>query len=149
MQNYWKSTYISELSDSAIETILKDGNSITSPMSVIHIHRLGGEMRRVGDGATAFTHRDAPFALNIVSCWPNPAKNEKHVNWTRNFFDAPRKFSAGVYVNFLGDEGADRVKEAYAKDTYKKLVELKNKYDPSNFFHLNQNIKPSLMEMKP
>lgn len=66
-----------------------------------------------------------------------------HVKWTRNFFDAMQKFATGAYVNFLGDEGADRVKEAYEEEKYRKLVVLKNKYDPTNFFHLNQNIKPS------
>lgn len=143
MQNYWKSAYISDLSDDVIDTILSYGDSITSPLSAIHIHQLGGAMRRIGDQSTAFSHRSAPFALNIVSSWSDPSENDKHIKWTRDFFGAISKFTTGVYVNFLGDEGAERVREAYGEDNYRKLVELKNKYDPMNFFHLNQNIKPS------
>jgi FAD/FMN-containing dehydrogenase len=143
IQNYWKSTYISGLSDDAIDRILSFGNTITSPLSAIHVHQLGGAMRRIGDDATAFSHRDAPFVLNIVSAWRDPSENDVHVKWTRDFFDAMQKFATGAYINFLGDEGADRVKEAYEEEKYRKLVVLKNKYDPTNFFHLNQNIKPS------
>jgi FAD/FMN-containing dehydrogenase len=143
IQNYWKSTYISGLSDDAIDTILSFGNTITSPFSAIHIHQLGGAMRRIGDDATAFSHRDAPFVLNFVSAWRDPSENDMHVKWTRDAFNAMKKFATGAYVNFLGDEGADRVKEAYEEEKYRKLVVLKNKYDATNFFHLNQNIKPS------
>ena len=143
LQNYWKSSYIYELSDAAIDMILLHGKKISSPLSAIHIHQLGGAMRRVGDDATAFSHRDAPFALNIVSSWQNPSENDTHVKWTRDFLAGVQKFGTGAYVNFLGEEGQDRVKEAYGKEKYRKLVELKRKYDPSNFFHLNQNISPS------
>ena len=100
-------------------------------------------MRRVGDDATAFSHRDASFVLNIVSAWQNPAENDKHIRWTRDFFASMQKFSVGAYVNFLGEEGDGRVKEAYGEEKYRKLVALKDKYDPTNFFHLNQNVTPS------
>ncbi|MHB8567381.1 MAG: FAD-binding oxidoreductase [Nitrososphaerales archaeon] len=143
MQNYWKSAYVSDLGDDAIDTIMSFGNRITSPLSGIHIHQLGGTMRRIGDDATAFGHRDAPFALNILSCWQNPSDDSKHTKWARDFFAAMQKFATGVYVNFMGEEDSGRVKEAYGEEKYKKLVSLKNKYDPENFFHLNQNIKPS------
>ncbi|MGI0079047.1 MAG: FAD-binding oxidoreductase [Nitrososphaerales archaeon] len=143
LQNYWKSAYVTGLSDAAIDAILSYGNTISSHLSAIHLHQLGGAMRRIGDDATAFSHRDAPFALNIVSSWQDPSENDKHVKWSRDFFAAMKKFSTGAYVNFLGEEGAERVKEAYGEEKYKKLVVLKNKYDPTNFFHFNQNIKPS------
>jgi len=143
LQDYWKSIYLSGLDDESIETILRYGKSISSPLSAIHIHQLGGAMRRIGDDATAFGHRDAPFALNIVSCWQNPSENEIHMKWTRDFFAAMQKFAAGVYVNFMGEEDAGRVKEAYEKEKYQKLVMLKDKYDPTNFFRMNQNILPS------
>ncbi|MDA4114421.1 MAG: FAD-binding oxidoreductase [Thaumarchaeota archaeon] len=143
IQNYWKSSYISDLSDDAIDVILSYGKKIASPLSAVHMHQLGGAMRRVGDDATAFSHRDASCLLNIVSAWQDPVENEKQIKWTRDFFAAMKRFSIGAYVNFLGEEGADRVKEAYEEEKYEKLVALKDKYDPTNFFHLNQNIRPS------
>ncbi|MHB1868181.1 MAG: BBE domain-containing protein, partial [Nitrososphaerales archaeon] len=117
--------------------------SITSPFSAIHVHQLGGAMKRVAENETAFGHRSAPFAINILSCWRDPQENEKHVKWARDFFAAMQKFSAGVYVNFMSEDDGGRMKEAYEEEKYKKLVSLKDKYDPENFFHLNQNIKPT------
>jgi FAD/FMN-containing dehydrogenase len=146
IQNYWKSTYITDLSDAAIDIVLSHGKTITSPLSAIHVHQLGGAVRKIGDDATAFSHRDAPFLLNIVSGWENPAENDKHMKWTRDFFASLQRFSSGAYVNFLGEEGADRVKEAYGQEKYGKLVALKDKYDPMNFFHFNQNIRPARSE---
>ncbi|MDG6998136.1 MAG: FAD-binding oxidoreductase [Nitrososphaerota archaeon] len=145
LQNYWKSIYISTLNDPLIDTILSFGSAITSPLSSIHIHQLGGAMRRIGDDATAFSNRDAPFAVNILSCWQDASENHKHLGWAREFFAALQKFSSGVYVNFMSDDDSARVKEAYGEDKYNKLVQLKNKYDPTNFFRLNQNIKPAVL----
>jgi FAD/FMN-containing dehydrogenase len=144
MQNYWKSEYLSELSDGAIATILDYNSKISSPMSAIHIHQLGGAAARVPEDATAFSHRDASFILNIIGTWPNPQENDQNVRWVKNFFSEMQQYShrGGVYVNFLGEEGPDRVRAAYGEQKYKRLVELKRKYDPTNFFHLNQNIRP-------
>jgi FAD/FMN-containing dehydrogenase len=92
----------------------------------------------------AFSHRDASCVLNIVTKWKDPRESEKHIRWTRDFEVAMRPHSTGgVYVNFLGEEGEDRVKAAYGPEKYGRLVALKNKYDPTNFFRLNQNIKPT------
>jgi len=143
LHDYWKSMYLSSLDDETIEIILSHGKTISSPLSAIHVHQLGGAMRRIGDDATAFGHRDASFALNIVSCWQDPSENATHMKWTKDFFAAMQKFAAGVYVNFMGEEDAGRVKEVYEKEKYQKLVTLKDKYDPSNFFRMNQNIMPS------
>ena len=142
IQNYWKSEYLSGLSDESIDAILSFGKSITSPFSAIHVHQLGGAMKRVAENETAFGHRSAPFAINILSCWRDPQENEKHVKWARDFFAVMQKFSAGVYVNFMSEDDGGRIKEAYEEEKYKKLVSLKDKYDPENFFHMNQNIKP-------
>jgi len=82
--------------------------------------------------------------MNIVSGWQDPNEDDRNVKWTRDLFDSMRKFTTGtVYVNFLGDEGQDRVRSAYGEKKYSKLAALKRKYDPSNFFHMNQNIKPA------
>ena len=142
IQNYWKSEFIRGLDDEAIDTILSHGKDIQSPLSAVHIHHLGGAMKRIGDDATAFSHREADHLVNIVSAWESQSENEKNIKWTRDFFASMQKYSAGAYVNFLGEEGQERVKEAYA-GKYARLVALKDKYDPTNFFRLNQNIPPS------
>jgi FAD/FMN-containing dehydrogenase len=143
-QNYWKSAYLDGLSDDAVETIVSYAERITSPLSDIKIAHQQGAISVVGEDATAFSHRSAPFNLNINTRWTDPAESENHIAWTRGLFDAMRPFSTGgVYVNFLGNEGEERVIAAYGKEKYERLVTIKNKYDPMNFFQLNQNIKPS------
>ncbi|HEY3290815.1 MAG TPA: BBE domain-containing protein, partial [Anaerolineae bacterium] len=98
----------------------------------------------VGHDETAYIHRAAPFLLNINAMWTDPQESTEHIGWARDFWAAMQPFSAGgVYVNFLSDEGAERVRAAYDPKTYERLVALKNKYDPMNFFRLNQNIKPT------
>jgi hypothetical protein len=90
------------------------------------------------------SHRDHPLILNINARWPLGDPGEPHITWTRSLFQGMQPYSTGnVYVNFLMDEGQDRVRAAYGPEKYERLVALKNTYDPSNFFHLNQNIKPS------
>lgn len=143
IRNYWKTSYLKELDDGTIRTFLENCQKIPSPISSVHIHQLGGKIREVGEGSTAYSNRSAKFAMNIVSGWLEPGEDEININWSRDFFNAMQKFSTGAaYVNFLGEEGPDRVQAAYGEEKYKKLTELKKKYDPSNFFHMNQNIKP-------
>ncbi len=98
--------------------------------------------RGIGVGDTAYAHRGARFALNIPSVWADPAEDDRNIRWTRDLFDAMSPYSSGVYVNFLGTEGEERVRAAYRPETYERLSALKRKYDPANFFRLNQNIKP-------
>ena len=141
--NFWKSSYLNSFSDEAIDVFAGYSESITSPLSQVHLQHLKGAVRSVGEDDMAFSHRDALCVLNIVTKWENPLQAEKHIQWTRDFEGAMRPFSSGgVYVNFLGDEGEDRVKAAYGSVKYGKLIALKNTYDPTNFFRLNQNIKP-------
>jgi hypothetical protein len=106
--------------------------------------RLGGAIGQVGEQATSTSHRDAAFVLNIQSAWLEPRENDRHVRWTREFWQAVRPFSTGgVYLNFLtADEGEERVRAAYGAN-YERLVALKNKYDRTNLFRVNQNIKPT------
>lgn len=141
--NFWKSSYLAEFSDESIDVLTAHAHAMTSPLSQVHLQHLQGQVRRTGEDETAFSHRDALCALNIVTKWLDPRESERYIRWTRDFEAAMRPYSTGgVYVNFLGEEGEDRVRAAYGSDKYEKLLRLKNKYDPANFFRLNQNIKP-------
>ena len=101
-------------------------------------------MARVPAEETAYVHRDAHYLMNINAMWTNPSESDAHIAWARELWSAIQPHSAGgVYVNFLSNEGEERVKAAYDRPTYERLVALKNKYDPTNFFRLNQNIKPT------
>lgn len=141
--NYWKAEFITGFSDAAIETIIQYNARRASPFSKILIPHMGGAMARVPHDETAYVHRAAPYLININAMWTSPSENEQHIAWAREFWTAMQPYSAGgVYVNFLSDEGEDRVKAAYDRPTYDRLVALKNNYDPENFFRLNQNIKP-------
>lgn len=141
--NYWKAEYIRELSDAAIEVLIDYAGTAPTPLSKCLFTLLGGAMSRVNPDATAFGHRDPPFLCNINAICPDRDSIERGTNWARAFWSAMRPFSTGgVYVNFLGEEGQDRVHDAYPPGTYQRLVALKRSYDPDNFFRLNQNIKP-------
>ncbi|MCZ6895486.1 MAG: FAD-binding oxidoreductase [Gammaproteobacteria bacterium] len=148
LQNYWKSNFLKKLDADTIEVILDYVSRTPTPESVFMIEQVGNGVRRVGKNDTAFNHRDARYSSLIMGMSSNPANNEQIVAWTRDFFDAMAPFSEdSVYVNYLGpqdDEGDDRVMAAYGPEKYKRLVALKNKYDPTNMFRLNQNIKPTV-----
>lgn len=142
--NYWKSEYLKDLSDEAIDTLIDFAAKRPSPISKMVITHLLGSVSRVGDGETSYSHRNAPFIINIISMWQDATKNDENIKWTRDLWNAVQPFTTGgVYVNFIMTEGTDRVMAAYGKKNYERLVVLKNKYDPTNFFSLNQNIKPS------
>jgi FAD/FMN-containing dehydrogenase len=142
-QNYWKSEYLKGFSDEAIDTLVDYASKRPSSMSKILMGHLVGAVNRVSDDETPYSHRDAPFIINIISMWSDTTKNEENIKWAKDLWNAVQPFATGgVYVNFLMTEGADRVMAAYGKEKYERLVALKNKYDPTNFFSLNQNIKP-------
>jgi FAD/FMN-containing dehydrogenase len=142
---YVKSEFLPTLSDGAIDTIVDHASRITSPQAVIAGFHLGGAISRVNEDATAYSHRDAAYSLIINCAWIDPEESEKHIQWTRAFWEALQPFSSGgAYVNFQShDEGEDRVKATYGTAKYERLSGLKQKYDPTNFFRLNQNIKPT------
>lgn len=143
MQNYSKGEYLSHLSDEAIDVITQAAASIPSPLSQIFVVHLGGAVSRVPDGATAFGHRSAPYVINILAIWTDPAERDEHVAWARGLWTSLQGASTGgVYVNFLGDEGPNRVRAAYGPAIYERLVRLKHEYDPTNLFRLNQNVPP-------
>ena len=142
--NYWKAEYFTGYSDAAIDTIVDFAARMQSPYSKVLLSHLQGAISRVGHDETAYIHRTAPFLLNINAMWTDPHESAEHIGWARDFWTAMQPFSAGgVYVNFLSNEGEERVRTAYDPKTYERLVALKNKYDPMNFFRLNQNIKPT------
>jgi FAD/FMN-containing dehydrogenase len=142
-QNYWKSAYVADLDDGAIDVLVAQATGIPAPFGALHVHQLGGAMSRVPAGATAMGHREAGFLVNVVGLWPDPAENERHTAWARATAAALEPFATGAYVNFMGEEGQARVHAAYEPASFARLQALKAAYDPTNFFRLNQNITPS------
>ena len=142
-QNYWKSHYVDEITDGVIATLVEHAPRMTSPQSSFYFQHLGGAISRPGIDTAAFGHRHAGFDFAILTVWQDPAEDAEHLAWAREFAAAMQPHATGVYVNNLGVEGSDRVKAAYAPATYERLVALKNAYDPTNVFQLNQNITPS------
>ncbi|HET9278832.1 MAG TPA: FAD-binding oxidoreductase [Flavitalea sp.] len=143
---YFKSRYLNDLNKEAIDTMIPLASNPPAPMVLIAIWHCGGAMRRISDEATAFTGRNAPLLFSVDAIWNDPKDTETVVAYSRNFLDVMEPYSAGgLYINFagLGEEGEALVKSAYG-DKYEKLVALKNKYDPTNLFRLNQNIKPTV-----
>ena len=142
--NYWKSALAGQLTDELIETSVEYARKVPSPHTPILFIEMHGAYSRVGKTDTAYYHRDLQYDLIAVSMWTDPADTQKNIDWTRELFAAWEPHLArAVYVNDLGDEGEDRARNAYG-DNYPRLVALKNKYDPTNFFRLNQNIKPTV-----
>ncbi|MCW3110314.1 MAG: 6-hydroxy-D-nicotine oxidase [Segetibacter sp.] len=139
---YWKSSFLKDLSDEAIDVITSNVAKIPSPFSCTILEFYGGASSREPEGGTAYPHRQSEFDLVVISNWQSTQDDEKNINWTRNLYEAIQPFSSHrVYVNALGKEGQDRVKEAYGPN-YDRLLALKRKYDPNNLFRLNQNIVP-------
>jgi FAD/FMN-containing dehydrogenase len=142
--NYFKSGYLSSLNDDVVQELLRGHAEMTSEESGIHVHHFGGAVAVVGPDESAFAGRDAPFVVNVVSRWTDPAESELNMEWARLTYERLSPFATGgVYVNFLsGDEGSSRVRAAYGSN-YDRLVALKSRYDPQNIFRLNQNIEPT------
>ena len=138
---YFKAGLLDQLDDAAIDRIVARATQLPTPFSNVLIPALGGAFGRVRADATAFAHRGALFELNIATAWIDPAEDEQRMAWTRAFYEETRPYLHGVYVNSLSDE-QERTTEAYPESTYRRLVEIKNRYDPTNLFRLNQNIAP-------
>jgi hypothetical protein len=141
---YWKSVELPPLTDEAIDTLVEHASAQTSPKSYCIVLQLGGALARVGEDETAFSQRDTAHNVAINAVWTeDDPEAERHIAWARDFSDGLQPHAGGrVYVNFLGEEGGDRVRQAYGERNYERLVELKRAYDPTNFFRLNQNIRP-------
>jgi FAD/FMN-containing dehydrogenase len=144
LQWYWKADFVKEISDDAVELHQKFGAGLPTMHSTMHLYPIDGAAHRVAPDATPWAYRDANWAQVMVGVDPDPANNEKMTAWTREYWDALHPHSAGgAYVNFMfHDEGQDRVRATYGNN-YERLVKIKTKYDPTNFFRVNQNIKPA------
>ena len=138
---YFKATNLARLDDELIDTLCALHLDTPGPQCEIHVHQMGGAVSRVADRATAFAERSMPFVLNAVTASREPSADSAHTEWARAVIAAASGASTGrAYVNFLGDPGAATT--AYGKETYARLVALKNEYDPTNVFRRNQNIEP-------
>ena len=141
--HYWKSGLASRLSDEVIVASVEYAKKVPSPHTVILFAELHGAYSRVGKADTAYFHRDLQYDAIILSSWTDPVNTQRNIDWTRELFAAWEPHLAGAaYVNDLGDEGEERARSAYGNN-YTRLAALKAKYDPTNLFQMNQNIKPS------
>jgi hypothetical protein len=141
---YWKSNFVAELAPGLADVLTKGATAMPSPQSMILLFEMKGEIHRARTDAMAFDHRDANFELSIIAHWTHPGGDAANTQWAREVWIGAQPFvSAAVYANHLtADETPNRVRAAYGADKYDKLVTLKAKYDPDNFFRLNHNIAP-------
>jgi FAD/FMN-containing dehydrogenase len=138
-----RSMFADELSDAALDAALETMERATSPYSLVQFRGLGGAVRGVTSEETAFAHRDRRYFVAIIGVWLDPAEDAAvHQAWVRSLWQQIRHEGSGVYVNFLENEGEDRVRDAYPAATFARLAEIKRRYDPTNLFKFNQNIQP-------
>jgi FAD/FMN-containing dehydrogenase len=143
LQWYWKADFVKELSDEAIALNVKYGSALPSLHSTMHLYPINGAAHRVGRNETPWSYRDATWAQVIVGVDPDPANKDRLTAWAKEYWNALHPYSAGgAYVNFMMDEGEDRIKATY-RDNYDRLVKIKSEYDPTNLFRVNQNIGPA------
>ena len=142
LRSYWKSTFLQALPDAAIDAFVHCAEACTSPRTIVVFEHAHGAVTRVAPNETAFPARAHAFDLVVLSLWDDAGDDARQIAWTRAFYDAMKPWSAAlVYVNALGDDDGDRVREAYG-DNYARLAQVKTKYDPQNRFRRNQNIPP-------
>lgn len=143
-QWYWRADFVNELSDAAIAQHVEHGSRMPTMESSMHLYPIDGAVHRVGRKDTPFTYRDAKWAAVIVGVDPDPANRDRISAWCKKYWEALHPHSAGgAYVNFMMDEGQDRVQATY-REHYPKLAAIKQKFDPGNLFRVNQNIKPAV-----
>lgn len=143
LQWYWKADFVKELGDQAINLHIQHGSLLPTLHSTMHIYPINGAAHRPGRHETAFSYRDAEWSQVIVGVDPDPANEQKITSWAKDYYEALHPYGAGgAYVNFMMEEGEDRVRDTY-RDNYGRLAAIKAKYDPNNFFRVNQNIQPA------
>jgi FAD/FMN-containing dehydrogenase len=142
-QWYWRADFVKELSDDAIAAHVKHGSDLPTMHSTMHMYPIDGAAGRVGADETPWAYRDAKWAQVIVGVDPDPANADIIRDWTVSYWEATHPYSmGGAYVNFMMEEGQERVKATYGSH-YDRLAKIKNRYDPANVFHVNQNIAPA------
>jgi FAD/FMN-containing dehydrogenase len=139
---YFRSCDVAELSDGVIGIVAENALRMTSPLTAFPIFQLGGAVARVGEDETAFGGRTSGHTINVNATTATAEGFDEERQWSRNFWKALEPYQTSVYVNFLMEEGEERVRQAYGAEKYARLKALKRKYDPGNFFRLNQNIRP-------
>jgi FAD/FMN-containing dehydrogenase len=137
-----RTMFVDSIDRATTDSILEHLQASTAMMSVAQIRVLGGAMARIPDAATAYAHRGRKMMVNVAALYQDPAEAEVHGRFVDDFAATIRRDSTGAYVNFLGDEGEKRVREAYPGGTWDRLADIKKRYDPTNLFRLNQNIPP-------
>jgi FAD/FMN-containing dehydrogenase len=143
LQWYWKADFVKEINDAAIALNVKYGAAMPTPLSTMHLYPVDGAASKVKGGATPWNYRDAKWSQVIVGIDPDPAKRDVITAWARDYWKALHPFSAGgAYINFMMEEGDDRIRATYGKH-YAQLAKIKKKYDPTNLFNVNQNIRPA------
>jgi hypothetical protein len=148
LQWYWKADFFREVSDAAIEKHLEYAALLPTWQSTMHMYPVNGKVNRVGQADTAFSYRDAVWSEVIVGVDPDPANREKITEWAKGYYSALHPFGAGgAYMNFMMEEGEDRIRSTY-RGNYDRLAAIKAKYDPGNFFRVNQNIRPAVVGVK-
>lgn len=139
---YWKADYVKDLGPDAIKLHLEYARQLPTPFSTMHLYNISGFAARIGKDETAWNYRGATYAMVMVGIANDISDKEKITSWAKNYWSALHPYSmGGAYVNFMMEEGEDRVKASYG-DNYKRLAEIKAQYDPGNLFRVNQNIKP-------
>jgi FAD/FMN-containing dehydrogenase len=142
-QWYWKADFVNELSDEAIALHVEHGSRLPTMLSAMHLYPINGKVHRIAKTETAWSYREAVWAEVIVGVDPDPAKRDVITRWARDYWKALHPYSAGgAYINFMMEEGEDHVKASY-RENYERLAALKKKYDPTNLFRVNQNVKPA------
>jgi FAD/FMN-containing dehydrogenase len=144
LQNYWTADYHDDFPDDALDIFLKYGADRASPVTQQILVPWGGAIGRVPEGATPLTHRSVHWITHPFAMWEDPADNDANITWARNFRrDIAKYTNGGVYLNFIGNEGQDRVRAAFGDENYRRLAQVKAEWDPQNVFRGNQNIEPA------
>lgn len=144
LRNYWKTSYLGTVKEDAIDTMVTYHQSVPSRFTHQVIYTLGGAVSRVNDEATAVAYRDARHAYVIVGMWDDAAQDDEQISYVRRLWTAMQPFSSGgFYPNYEANVPAGQLKSAFGPGKYERLLSLKRKYDPDNFFRLNQNINPA------
>jgi hypothetical protein len=147
-QWYWRADFVNEISEKAIAEHMRFARTMPTLLSTMHLYPINGAASRVRNDATAWAYRDATFAMVMVGIDPDSANRGKITSWTTEYWNAMHPYSAGgAYVNFMMEEGEDRVKATY-KGNYARLASIKQKYDPGNLFRVNQNIRAVKQEQE-